>query len=218
MECEAVIFDLDGTLLNTIDDIADAVNAALVAFDLPVHPVEDYKRFVGDGLRVLAERVVPPGTDSTIFAPFLQVVEDQYKTHWDKKTTVYEGIPALLDSLAERQMPCAVHSNKPHEFTILSVARFLRQWRFVSVCGARQGIAKKPDPVGALEIAAHIGAHPERVVYVGDTDVDMRTAASAGMCSVGVAWGFRSKDELRSHGARAVIDRPCELIGLIESM
>jgi phosphoglycolate phosphatase len=216
MECDAVIFDLDGTLLNTIDDIADAVNAALGAFDFPTFAVAQYKKFVGDGLRLLTKRVLPPDTEESLAEAFLHVVEDQYKKHWDKKTLMYAGIPEVLNLLAERKIPCAVHSNKPHEFTILTVARFLQQWRFACVCGARQEVPKKPDPLGALEIAAHIGARPDRILYVGDTDVDMRTAVSAGMFPVGVSWGFRDSEELRASGARAVIDHPAELMALLE--
>jgi phosphoglycolate phosphatase len=218
MKFESVIFDLDGTLLDTIEDIADAVNAALFAFDFPTRTLDEYKYFVGDGMLKLAQRVLPDDVDEDLIAPFLQVIQEQYKKHWDKKTIPYDGIPELLDQLTEKGITFSVLSNKPHEFTILTVARFLKQWKFSTVSGARPGVERKPDPMGALLIAAQLNVQPDAILYVGDTNTDMVTAQRAGMYAVGVTWGFRTRDELRDSGARFIIDHPRELLSHVETI
>ena len=135
---------------------------------------------------------------------------------WNVHTKPYEGIPELLDALAARGLKMAVLSNKPDEFTKRCVDEYFGLGRFEAVLGQREGVARKPDPAGALEIAERLGLPPECFVYLGDTAVDMQTAQSAGMYAVGVLWGFRPLEELREGGARAVIRQPMELIGLLD--
>jgi len=216
MTVEAVTFDLDGTLLNTIDDIADAVNSALRAFDFPERTIDDYKIFVGDGLMTLAKRVLPESAPEDILDPFVQAVLGQYKEYWDKKTHPYDGIPELLDELTRRGIPMSVLSNKPHEFTILTIARFLKKWKFASILGARPGVDKKPSPIASMQIAAQLGIAPEKIVHVGDTATDVETGHNAGNTTVGVTWGFRERAELEKAGAHVIIDHPSEFFRFLD--
>jgi phosphoglycolate phosphatase len=218
MNVNAVIFDLDGTLLNTIDDIADAVNATLRAFDFPEHPVDAYKYYVGNGMRTLVQRVLPDTVDEALHHPFLLSMQEQYKLHWSNKTVVYPAVPLLLDYLNNEKIPIAVLSNKAHEFVLLMAARFLKKWKFSGIYGARSSVPKKPDPAASMQIAAQFRTAPEDILFVGDTNTDMKTAVSAGMVAVGAAWGFRTAAELEEAGARYIIETPQELIPIIEGM
>ncbi|MCR4411808.1 MAG: HAD-IA family hydrolase, partial [Thermoguttaceae bacterium] len=128
----------------------------------------------------------------------------------------YEGIPELLDALVARRLPMAVLSNKPQEFTRLCVERLLPRWRFATVVGAGAALPRKPDPTGALCIASEFGVSAERILYLGDTNTDMQTAVAAGMYPVGALWGFRTRDELLASGARALVERPADVLRLIE--
>jgi phosphoglycolate phosphatase len=209
----AVIFDLDGTLLDSLDDLADSMNAVLAAMDAPGHPVEDYRFFVGEGIVKLAERVLPPDRrDEAAVRRCVELMSDEYRRRWDQKTRPYQGVRELLDGLARRRVPMSILSNKPAEFTRDAVARLLADWRFDFVLGVSDGLPRKPDPAGALRICRDWGIPPESCLFLGDTRTDMRTARSAGMYAVGALWGFRTAEELLAHGARALISRPIELL------
>jgi phosphoglycolate phosphatase len=213
---QAVVFDLDGTLLDTLEDLADSMNHTLSALGLPAHPVDAYRRFVGDGVRDLVRRSAPSAADDRDLATkILLGLRDEYRKRWADKSRPYPGIPGLLDELVARGLPMAVLSNKPHEFTELCVTRLLSRWRFDAVIGLDDGTPRKPDPAGALRIARRLGLEPAAFLYLGDTDTDMKTAAAAGMYAVGVSWGFRDADELRDNGARTIIDHPAELLPLL---
>lgn len=217
MSVKAVLFDLDGTLLDTLDDLADSVNIVLAERGLPAHPVEAYRYFVGDGAATLMHRVLPaahqtPHEEAGCLAHFRAV----YATRWNLKTRPYAGIPEMLSSLAARGVKLAVLSNKPHDATLQCVTGLLQPTRFDVVQGQTSSIAKKPDPVGALAIARELGIQPGEFLYVGDTATDMQTAVRAGMIPVGVLWGFRTADELREHGARRLISHPAELVALLD--
>ena len=216
MKHSAVLFDLDGTLLDTIEDLTDSMNAALDRHDAPTHTVADYKRFVGDGILALVRRAAPESlrTDEGL-ASLLAAMRDEYSRRWDNKTHPYEGVPELLDALVARDVRIAVLSNKPQDSTIDCVRKLLPRWEFSAILGAREGVARKPSPVGALEIAARLGIDPERFLYCGDTNTDMQTGVAAGMFPVGVAWGFRAADELLKNGAQAVIEWPLDLLELV---
>ena len=214
----AILFDLDGTLLDTLEDIAQAANDVLAGLDLPTHPPGAYRRFIGDGVAMLFRRALPPdrvapGTVDRCVAGF----EETYGRSWNVRTRPYDGIPGLLDDLAARGLGLAVLSNKPDAFTRLCAAEYLARWPFRAVVGQRAGVPRKPDPAGALEIAERLGVPVERFLYVGDTAVDMETARRAGMYPVGVAWGFRPIEELRAGGAAAIIERPADLLELLET-
>ncbi|HAH06996.1 MAG TPA: HAD family hydrolase [Elusimicrobia bacterium] len=208
MKRRAVLFDLDGTLLDTLDDIADSMNAALAVLGQPVHPVEAYRFFVGDGVETLARRTVASGPSDEAAEAF----RAEYARRWDKKTRPYDGIPELLDALAGRGVGMAVLSNKPDDFTRMAVERYFPGAAFSAVRGMRPGGPKKPDPAAALDIAGGAGLEPAEFVYLGDTDTDMRTARAAGMHPVGALWGFRPAKELLDNGAQELLSAPRELL------
>jgi phosphoglycolate phosphatase len=214
----AVIFDLDGTLLDTIDDLTDAMNAALAAMGFPTHSVERCKHFIGDGVRLYVERALPPhARDEQTILKMIDRYRREYSARWRSKTRPYEGVPELLDLLRTRNIPAAVLSNKPHDFTKVCVQRLLPQWQFAAVLGEGPDVPKKPDASGALAIARQLGLAPREVLYVGDTNTDMRTAVAAGMYPVGALWGFRTAGELLDAGAAKLIERPLDLVGLIDT-
>jgi len=215
---KAVLFDVDGTLLDTLEDLADSMNEALRRLGHPTHPIEPYRYYVGDGVETLARRALPPtARDSETVAKCVALMREEYGKRWANKTAPYDGIPDLLDALTARRVPMAVLSNKPDEMTKLIVARLLRRWRFALVVGARPRVPKKPDPTVAVEIARGLGHPPWEVVYLGDTNTDMQTACAAGMYAVGALWGFRTAEELRASGARMLIKKPMELLTLFET-
>ncbi|MDY6881072.1 MAG: HAD family hydrolase [Thermodesulfobacteriota bacterium] len=213
MRYKAVVFDLDGTLLDTLDDIGDSANRVLAQRGFPIHSMDDYSQFVGDGARELVIRSLPENkrdreTVNACFEEFRMV----YRENWQVKTRLYDGIREMLDALQKRGIKMAVLSNKPHEFAVQCVEAFLSDWRFEVVFGERASVPRKPDPAGALEIIDHLKCPAASFVYLGDTGVDMETAARAGMFPVGVLWGFRKKEELLDHGAKRLIDRPVDLL------
>lgn len=213
MSCKAVIFDLDGTLLDTLADIAAAMNRVLVRHGRAAYPLNAYGGFVGDGAEVLVRRTLQIGQGAAEdIAAYVQEFKAAYAQCWDAYTRPYPGIPELLDDLAGRGIPAAVLSNKPHEFAVRCIEAFLPGRRFAAVLGQRQGRPSKPDPAGAQEAAGLLRARPHDICYVGDTDTDMRTALAAGMVPVGVQWGFRPAAELRAAGARHLIGAPAELL------
>ncbi len=216
--CRAALFDLDGTLLDTLQDLADSANRSLVKLGFPPHPVQDYRFFVGEGVAVLASRTLPPDRqDPATIAALKELFSREYEKHWADQTRAYEGVPALLEALSARLIPMAILSNKPHAFTQAMVAHFFRPWKFTAVFGARESHPRKPDPAAAREICAELGVRARvlkagEVLYAGDTRTDMQTARNAGMFAVGVLWGFRSREELLENGAQALVARPAELL------
>lgn len=216
MRYKAVLFDLDGTLLDTLDDLADAGNEVLRAMGCAQHPTSAYRYFVGSGLATLVERMLPEDRrDPEHRAAAQAAFERIYSRNWNRRTAPYPGIAPMLDQLAGRGLPMAILSNKPDAFTRLCVARLLAPWRFDPVFGQRPGVAKKPDPAGALEVASHLSLDPREILYMGDSAVDMHTARAAGMDAVGVLWGFRSEEELKEAGADRLIASPGELLTIL---
>ena len=210
-EVAAVIFDLDGTLIDSLEDLADAVNTALAEHGLPVHPVEPYKYFVGDGMETLVRRAAPEGTPDGALASVFARVKAEYGKNWAVKTKPYEGVPAMLERLAALGVPLAVLSNKPHEFTGEVVTHFFPETPFAAVLGSPVGGKAKPEPAMALAVAEKLALAPGRIAIMGDSRTDMDTAANAGMLPIGVLWGFRPEDELLSHGAKVVLAKPGDL-------
>ena len=217
MPYQAVIFDLDGTLLDTLEDIGDAVNRVLAARGFPVHPIDAYRFFLGNGVVKLITRALPEDRrDAGTVRSCLEAYHADYDRNWNVKTILYEGIGAMLDALTARGLKLAVLSNKPHEFTERCVREFLSNWSFDVVIGGREEMPLKPDPAGALAIAHSLGIPPAVCLYLGDTPVDITTAIAAGMTPVGVLWGFRPAKELRASGATILIEQPLEILGLLE--
>ena len=215
MDYKAIIFDLDGTLLNTLEDLADAGNKVLSDAGLPVHTVEKYRYFVGDGLVTLIQRILPGDMRSNEQVQRMSMVfKEVYAKNWDAKTRVYGGVEILLNELQEKNVPMSVLSNKPHEFTQICVRKLLESWTFAHVLGNREGMARKPDPSGALEIAGKLDLAPANIVYLGDTATDMKTAVAAGMFPVGALWGFRTVEELKESGAERLAAQPQDVLEL----
>lgn len=216
MIVEAVLFDLDGTLIDTADDIGDAVNRVLSRRGFPIHSNSAYREFVGDGSRVLIRRALPEKyrDDEIIDACLKEYIED-YRRNYNVKSKLYFGIPHLLDTLKTKGLKLAILSNKPDAITKDCVKAFLSTWGFDIVLGQREAVPRKPDPQGALEIAKKLSIPPSHFLYLGDTAIDMKTAFSAGMFPVGVLWGFRPLRELLENGACAVIDEPMEVLDII---
>ena len=213
MLAQAVIFDLDGTLLDSLADIGESMNLALASMGLPVHPLDAYRAFVGDGVAMLARRALPEHCrNEKDVAGAVARMREIYQGRCTQNTRPYRGIPALLDELEARATRKAVLSNKPHDLTVALVGSVLGAWRFEPVFGERPSVPRKPDPCGALEIAARLALDPSRILYVGDTAIDIATARAARMVAVGAAWGFRSEAELLAAGASAIVRRPLEVL------
>jgi phosphoglycolate phosphatase len=218
MSFHAVIFDLDGTLLDTLEDITNAANRVLDKAGFPTHSLEEYRYLVGQGSEALLEHALPRANrDKATIKACLDAFLEDYSHNWKVKTRLYDGIPFLLDSLSDRGLKMAILSNKRHEFTRMCATEFLHRWRFEAVLGQREGFPPKPDPAGALQIGKVLEIAPPEILYLGDTSVDMQTALRAGMTPVGALWGFRTLEELLENGAKAVLKEPFELLTLLDS-
>lgn len=205
------VFDLDGTLLDTLDDIAAACNHALDKLGQPTHPAQAYKRMVGDGADVLVRRALP-ADQQPLADEALRLFNAYYTHHATDMTRLYPGVAELLDALSSREMPLAILTNKPQAATEVVVGELLSHWEWVAVFGHRPNVPKKPDPAAALEVAALMGLSPIEVGFVGDSSTDMLTAGNAGMTGIGAAWGFRGEEELRQHGAGMILHHPLDLM------
>ena len=217
MSFAAVLFDLDGTLLDTLQDLADSTNTVLAGCGFPTHDTDAYRTFVGDGVTKLFQRVLPPDVRrAEVIASCAATFREVYGQRWNVHTRPYDGIPELLQWLAARHVTLAVLSNKPDDFTQRCVREFLADYEFDVVLGQRDGQPLKPDPAGALAIRDRLGLSAKQIVYLGDTDVDMQTARAAGMFPVGALWGFRTREELLAGGAQAVLQHPLELVRIFD--
>ena len=214
----AVLFDLDGTLLDTLNDLATSGNELLTSRGLPTHPVEAYKTFIGDGMLNLVRRIFPEESRPAEGEPIQRALEEYrvaYSRNWKNTSCLFPGIAGLLDELKQRGIPIGILSNKAHDFTLKCVGEFLSNWEWDIVLGHREGKEKKPNPEGAIEAAEILGLAPKDCFFVGDSDVDMRTAVNAGMHPIGVTWGFRSPGELGGAGAEKIVESADELLGVL---
>ncbi|NCC25436.1 MAG: HAD family hydrolase [Deltaproteobacteria bacterium] len=212
-----VVFDLDGTLIDSIEDLASSMNTVLESRGLPVHRVEAYRGFIGRGMGRLVFQALPEDCrEEETIRECILAMQVEYAKHWQDSTDLFPGVAELLRGLENRGLALAVHSNKPHEFTRLMVDSLLDEWSFSAVLGARPERPVKPDPAGALEIADALGLYPEECLFVGDSDVDMDTAVQAGMYPVGALWGYRDRDELLEAGAGMLIDQPEDILDFID--
>lgn len=217
MKTQALIFDLDGTLLDTIHDIGGCANTVLASFGYPAHSIERYKELVGDGISNLARKVLPPGNNGPEYVErFVGAYRKLYAETWRESSKPYDGIPETLRALAEKNIKLSVLSNKRDDFTKLCVSSFFPDITFAEVRGERAGVPIKPHPQAALLIAESCGVSPDTCVFVGDSEIDILTAKEAGMRSIGVAWGFRSRGVLEAAGANFIIDSPMSILSIIE--
>ncbi|MBN1144869.1 MAG: HAD family hydrolase [Bacteroidales bacterium] len=216
MNFKGIIFDLDGTLADTLADMAGSMNRVLTRYGYPIRGKEDYKLLVGRGLENLVRQALPAkARRNENIEKCLAALMDDYNKNCLVETQLYAGIPELLDALTQLKLKLAVFSNKSEPLTHKIVSKLMGNVPFIKVTGARADYPKKPDPAGALEICTLMAVPPEQILYMGDTDVDMITANRAAMYAVGALWGFRSKEELQAHGARVLLNHPQELIGML---
>ena len=225
MRFKAVIFDLDGTLLDSLEGIADAMNKLLERLGYPLRPLDEYRYFVGEGINLLVGKALPEkwhrkfqtGEDKE--AAIDQLVKEYrsiYEQTWRPKSLPHNGIPELLETLAKKHIKMSVLSNKADDFTKRMAAELLPGCHFEAVLGSRPGVPQKPDPFSSLEIARIMDTNPGDVVFMVDSGVDMQTAVNAGMYPVGVLWGFRDAKELLDNGAKSLIKHPLELADIVQ--
>lgn len=215
MKNKAIIFDLDGTLIDSVEDIAVCMNQVLEELNLPSHKIDDYKYFVGGGISILVDNALDKNTSEET----KELVTEKFKIVYDQKlhakTLPYDGIYELLDELQKQDFKIGVLSNKPHEFTIAYTSNLFSKYEMKEVHGQKSHIAKKPDPIAAIQIAQSFDVPCEEVYFVGDTMVDMQTAVNAKMIGIGVLWGFRDEEELMSNGATYVVKHPLDILDIV---
>ena len=213
----AVLFDLDGTLLDTLEDIAALGNRVLDQMGYPTFSSEEYKAFIGNGLKIFFQRALPEAdaNDEEILTTCMNNFELESKHKREEQTRLFHGIAEMLDGLKAQGFRLAILSNKPHDLTVRCCEQYLAQWSFEVIFGQRENVPPKPDPHSALEITSMMKLEPERFLYLGDTAVDMETARSTGMVPVGVKWGFRPEMELKEAQAAYLLDHPLDLLKLV---
>lgn len=216
MKYNTVIFDLDGTLLNTLEDLGDSVNFALKSFGYPTRTYEEIRIFVGNGVKDLVTKAVPDGTDEETTLKCLQTFKDHYKTNMQNKTAPYDGIIDLLEELNSKGVKLAIVSNK-YDFGVKNLNKYYFKDLIPVAIGEREGIRKKPAPDTVLEAMKELNSEENNSIYVGDSGSDMLTALNAHIKSIGVTWGFRDAKSLLESGADFLIDSPKQLLEIIES-
>lgn len=215
MKFKGVIFDLDGTLVNSLEDIADAMNSVLQDLDYPTHSYEDYQYFIGSGLRNLVSKSLPAThNDENQIESCYHLMIEVYRDNCTRKTKSYDGIVELLDHLISRNIKLSVFSNKSDALTKEITAALFPNY-FDPVVGLSLESLKKPNPFEALEISKNLKLKPEEMIFVGDSGIDMQTATNANMFAVGVLWGYRPKEELISNGAKHLLSHPSDLIPIL---
>jgi len=210
---KAAIFDLDGTLLNTLEDLADSINYSLAKNGFQTHELSKFPYFVGEGIVKLVSRTLPEEKRSDVtIKNILKDLQEHYGGNWANKTKPYDGIIELVEYLRNNKVKLAVLSNKPHDFAVIMTNFFFKKDDFELIYGESKLHPTKPDPSLANTIANHFGIDKTSCVFIGDTNIDILTAKAAGMFSVGAGWGFRGKDELIDFGADVVFNSPFELL------
>ena len=215
MKYDAIMFDLDGTLADTLRDIAATANFALSSMGKPTYEVARYRYLAGQGLESLMTEALGPA-DAALVPRGMELFKQYYAEHSMDFTKPYDGMAEALDAVMKLPLKTAVLSNKPHHATLALMEKAFSKWRWDMIVGHREGYPLKPDPTSAIEVAEKLSVKPSRWIYVGDTKVDMATAVGAGMFAVGVTWGFRDEPELRESGAAAIIHHPSELLKLLD--
>lgn len=211
---DTVLFDLDGTLLNTLDDLTDSVNFALEKMRYPHRTIEEIRAFVGNGVVKLIERAVPNGTSALDTDCTLAFFKEHYANHCEEKTRPYDGIIELLNTLRTAGYKIAVVSNKIDSAVVPLCKKYFGD-RIQIAIGDRAGMARKPSPDAVYEAMHLLSSDQTRSVYIGDSDVDIQTAQNAGLALISVCWGFRSKEFLLKNGAGIVADKPQDILKLL---
>ena len=217
MTYKAAIFDLDGTLIDSLRDLAESANTVLCEHGFPEHDLDSYRYFVGNGMKKLMERCLPEdkAADEAFVARAVARCKEIYTAHTLDHTKPYDGILPMLERLREMGIPMGICTNKPQAAAVPIVARLFPEGLFQSVVGDTEGTPPKPDPTKVLHMAAEFHLAPEEIAYFGDSSVDMDTAQNGGLLPVGVLWGFRPKEELVEHGAKILLATPDELFAKI---
>ena len=212
---KAIIFDLDGTLIDSLEDIAVCMNQVFEELELPVHKIEDYKNFVGGGVDILVENALDSSAPKELKAKVRDRFKEIYDSNLHAKTQAYDGIYELLEELEKQNFKMGILSNKPHEFTVEYANSLFENNRFLEVHGQKAHIEKKPDPSAAIDIAKSFEMDCKEIYFVGDTKIDMQTAKNAGMIAIGVLWGFRDEEELVSNGADFIVAKPSDILDIV---
>jgi phosphoglycolate phosphatase len=213
---KAIIFDLDGTLLDTLRDMGETMNIVLREHGFLVHPMETYRLLVREGIHALLWRTLPEEKrDKVMVTRLLEKMREEYRRRWPENTRVFPGVPEMLDELEYRGLPKAILTNKVHHVTLKMVEKLIGAWSFSAVRGVLPGAPRKPDPAVALDIAREMNIPPQDIVLVGDSDIDMQAARAAGMYAVGVLWGFYDAADLLSAGAHTLMSNPHELFNFL---
>ncbi len=213
---KAIIFDLDGTLIDSLTDIALCMNEVLEKLNYPTHDINKYNYFVGDGALVLTQNALPKNSSQEEINKVLEHFKELYDLGIHNNTKPYEGIRELLRALESSVLKVGILSNKPHAFTLKYAQKFFSDFTLEEVHGQKENVPKKPHPAGALDIANAFRLKPCEIVYVGDTATDIKTAKNAGMQSIGVLWGFRTKEELVENGADYIVETPQQIWDIIQ--
>jgi phosphoglycolate phosphatase len=213
---EGILFDLDGTLLNTIGDIAESMNAVLRKHGFPEFQDDEYKLKVGWGMRGLVERSLPAGSDTECIDTCEEELMELYHKVPIARTKPYPGIEELLNNIEKVKIPMSILSNKADSLTQKVVKALLRQWNFIYISGAKDGVPRKPDPTLAVEAAKAMNISPSAVALLGDSAIDINTAQNAGMVPIGASWGFRPEKELQDAGAERVVHDPAAFFHFIK--
>ncbi len=211
MNAQVMIFDLDGTILDTLEDLFLSVNCALKKNRLPERSLDEVRQFVGNGIRKLIERAVPSGSSEELIQQVHQDFTEYYAVHCADHTRPYDGIPETVQKIREQGIKTAVVSNKA-DYAVQTLCADYFPGMFDAVAGEREGIRRKPAPDAVFAVLELLNMTPAQAVYIGDSDVDIQTAANAGMPCISVEWGFRSREFLLAHGAQKLISRPEELL------
>ena len=218
MRIKGVIFDLDGTLLYSVEDIADSLNFTLKRHGFREHSVENIMDWIGEGAIELIRKAIPEEQISRLDTPrFLWEYREQYRLNFAVKSRMYDGIPEMLDALSEQKIILNILSNKPHDLTILVANHFFNKWKFENILGMRDGIPRKPNPYAVTEISEILQFKPDELLYIGDSGTDIETAKNAKMRIAAVSWGFRPRQELQDLLPDFLVDHPSDLLQIIGS-
>lgn len=212
----SVIFDLDGTLIDSIEDIADCTNEMLRNNGLGIYGLDSYIQWIGNGARILIEKAVPDVKDDKTIDKLLEDYLEIYNEKYNIKTRIYPGMDKFLDKLVEKKIPISILTNKPHAQTIKIADYYLKNWPFKFIYGQRNGIPKKPNPTVALEIIDALKVKPSETLFVGDSSTDIKTSLAAGMQAIGVTWGYGSRESMIEAGATNLFDNAEKLFEIIK--